>query len=76
MLFLVLFAFFFAATHALQLTVTSRAPGILRRRAAGVYLENIDNVSYMTKVALGNQTFQVLIDTGRYVLRRIHTECP
>jgi len=76
MLFLVIFSFFPITAYALHLTVSSRSPGLLRRRPSGVYLENVDNVSYTAELALGNQTFQVLIDTGRCVFCRVHTQRP
>ena len=41
----------------------------VKRQSGGLQLNNTHDISYYADIMLGNQTFTVLVDTGRYVCR-------
>lgn len=75
MLSLLLCIFLHAFVGALRTDPVSIGPGShlsLQARAdtgSGIPLSNIADLSYYVQITLGGQTFNVLVDTGRYVIQ-------
>jgi hypothetical protein len=49
--------------------LSPRSASFLRRRNYGSVLNNDQNIGYYVESTIGGGTFQVLVDTGRYVLK-------